>query len=153
VPAHANTHLGIRTPAATPLLAPTTILPLPSGMVRRQPERFTVILNEVKDLSLEDSSLTLRMMGVRAKHRRVNGRCLRSDRHHTVSGSVRALFQIVAKLLTPAGMAELAQRLGFDLANPFARHTEFPADLFQRPAPAVVEPEAQLQHPALPLAE
>src|ERR1700737_1861616 len=46
-------------------------------------------------------------------------------------------------------MAELAQRLRFDLANPLAGHTETLTHLFQGALVTVDEAEAQLQHAPL----
>ena len=43
-----------------------------------------------------------------------------------------ARVQKIAQLLASRRMAELAQRLGFDLADALARHIEFLADLFER---------------------
>ena len=46
-------------------------------------------------------------------------------------------------------MAELAQRLRLDLANALPRDGELLAHLFQRPASAVFEAEAKLEHTPL----
>ena len=43
-------------------------------------------------------------------------------------------------------MAELAQRLGFDLADALARHIEFLADLFERMRLSVDQTEAHAKH-------
>ena len=58
-----------------------------------------------------------------------------------VIGSV----QEVLELLAAAGVTELAQRLGFDLADALARDVELLADLFERAGTAVLDAEAQLQ--------
>jgi hypothetical protein len=39
-------------------------------------------------------------------------------------------------------MPQFAQRLGFDLADSLARHTEFTPDLFEGSLPSIVEPKA-----------
>src|SRR5437667_128340 len=59
------------------------------------------------------------------------------------------LFDEIFQALASRRMAQLAQRLGLDLADPLAGHPELPADLLQRPGTAIIEPEAQLQHLAL----
>src|SRR5438552_2763924 len=59
------------------------------------------------------------------------------------------LFDEIFQALASRRMAQLAQRLGLDLADPLAGHPELPADLLQRPGTAVIEPESQLQHLAL----
>src|SRR5262245_8937017 len=55
-------------------------------------------------------------------------------------------LQEAPELLGPRGMAELAQRLGLDLADALARHREVLADLLQRVLAAVGQAEAQAQH-------
>ena len=60
------------------------------------------------------------------------------------------LFEVVAETPAAAGVAQLAERLGFNLANALARHLESLADLFQRAIVPVVEAIPQTQH--LPLA-
>src|SRR2546427_4774239 len=59
------------------------------------------------------------------------------------------LFDEIFQALASRRMAQLAQRLGLDLADPLAGHPELPADFLQRPGTAIIEPEAQLQHLAL----
>src|SRR5579884_2440286 len=44
--------------------------------------------------------------------------------------------------MTAAGVPQLAQRLGLDLADALARYREMLADLFQRMLAAVLQPEA-----------
>src|SRR6188768_1822663 len=46
------------------------------------------------------------------------------------------------QLLRTAGMTQLAQRLGFDLADAFARHFEVLADFFQRVIALFADAEA-----------
>src|SRR5262245_27190136 len=50
------------------------------------------------------------------------------------------------QLPRPRGMAQLAQRLGLDLADALAGHGEVLAHLFQRVLAAVAEAEAHLDH-------
>src|SRR4051794_11502363 len=59
------------------------------------------------------------------------------------------LFQVVLELPAPRGMAQLAQRLGLDLADPLAGDVELLADLLEGPGAAVLEAEAELQDAAL----
>src|SRR6266404_3312999 len=59
------------------------------------------------------------------------------------------LLQVVAELLRARRVAQLAQRLGLDLADALARDAETLAHLFQRPLVAVDQPETQLQHAPL----
>ena len=49
-----------------------------------------------------------------------------------------------AQAMAAAGMAQFAQRLGFDLADAFARHGEVLADFFERVLAAVLQAEAHL---------
>src|SRR5262245_51462002 len=53
------------------------------------------------------------------------------------------------ELAAPRGMAQLAQRVRLDLADALAGQAELLADLLQRPWPAVVEAEAEPEHPLL----
>ena len=46
-------------------------------------------------------------------------------------------------------MAQLAEGVRLDLADPLARQAELVADLLERPRPAVVEAEAQPDDPLL----
>src|SRR2546427_9648481 len=59
------------------------------------------------------------------------------------------LLQVVAELLGPRRMTQLAKGLGLDLPDALARHAEPLADLLQRPLVPVDQAEAQLQHPPL----
>src|SRR2546423_3747104 len=59
------------------------------------------------------------------------------------------LLQVVPQLFRAGGVAELAQRLRLDLADPFAGHPEPLPHLFQRPLVPVDQPEPQLQHAPL----
>ena len=43
-------------------------------------------------------------------------------------------------------MPELAQGLRFDLANPFAGHVEFAANLLKRMGASVLQTETQTEH-------
>ena len=54
------------------------------------------------------------------------------------------LFDVVAEAGGAGGVAELAQGLGFNLADALAGDIEFFADLFKRAAAAVAQAEAQL---------
>src|SRR6266446_6931337 len=63
------------------------------------------------------------------------------------------LLQVVAELLRARRVAQLAQRLGLDLADALTSHAEALAHLFQRPLVAVDQPETQLQHAPLPRRE
>jgi hypothetical protein len=47
-------------------------------------------------------------------------------------------------------MAELAEGLGFDLADAFARDVELLADFLERAGPTVLQPEPELQHAPFP---
>ena len=55
------------------------------------------------------------------------------------------LVQEVLELLAAAGVAQLAQRLGLDLADALARDIELLADLFKCAGTAVLDTEAELQ--------
>ena len=58
-----------------------------------------------------------------------------------------ALFQIIPQPFGPAGMAELAEGFCLDLADALPRDVELLPQLFQRAGPAVVEAEAERDHP------
>ena len=49
----------------------------------------------------------------------------------------------ILELLAPARVAELPQRLRLNLADPFTGDVELLADLFKRPALAVLQPEPE----------
>ena len=59
--------------------------------------------------------------------------------------AVIGLVQEILELLAAAGVAQLAQRLGLDLADALARDVELLADLFERTGTAVLNAEAELQ--------
>src|SRR5439155_4776275 len=61
----------------------------------------------------------------------------------------KRLLQVVAQLLRAGWMAQLAERLGLDLADALTRDAEPLADLFQRALVAVDQPESQLQYAPL----
>src|SRR2546422_1742739 len=69
--------------------------------------------------------------------------------HNPAIARSRQLFNKVLQLLRPGRVTQLAQRLGLDLADAFARHAELTADFLQRAGAAVIQPKAQLQHLAL----
>jgi hypothetical protein len=54
------------------------------------------------------------------------------------------LLQVVLELAGARRVAQLAQRLGLDLADPLAGHVELLTDLLEGPCAAVLEPEAEL---------
>ena len=61
-----------------------------------------------------------------------------------VIGSVQEVLQ----LLAAAGVAELAQRLGLDLADALARDVELLAHFLERAGAAVLDAEAQAAGPS-----
>src|SRR3954463_12560232 len=61
------------------------------------------------------------------------------------------LFEVVAELLRPRGVAQLRQRLGLDLADPLAGETELLADLVERAWLTVSQAEAQCHDRGLAL--
>ena len=54
-------------------------------------------------------------------------------------------IQEIPQFLAAAGVAELAQGLGFDLADAFTGDVELLADLLQRAGAAILQAEAQAQ--------
>ena len=75
---------------------------------------------------------------------RVNGR--QSKKSASAPLLKLCLLQIVLQLLAPARVAELAQRLGLDLTDAFARHVELLSDLFEGALAAVLQAEPQGEH-------
>ena len=63
--------------------------------------------------------------------------------------AVGLLLQEVLQLARAGWVAQLAERLGLDLADPLAGDVELPADLLERPGAAVLEPVAELKDPPL----
>ena len=66
--------------------------------------------------------------------------------HIPVSNSVQKVLQ----LLAPAGMAQLSEGLGLDLADALPGDVEFLADFLQRAGPSIFNAEAQFEHFFLP---
>src|SRR6476469_1469646 len=56
------------------------------------------------------------------------------------------LLEVVLELAAPGRVAQLAQRLGLDLADPLAGDVELLADLLEGPGTPVLEAEPELQH-------
>ena len=54
----------------------------------------------------------------------------------------RLLVEEAAQVIGACGMAQFAQRLGFDLTNPLARHVKLLADFFQGVVGVHVDTEA-----------
>ncbi len=72
---------------------------------------------------------------------------------HLVAGCP-ALFHELDQFFSAAGVAQLVERLGLDLAHAFARHVEDRADLLQRAREVVAaDAEAQAQHLLLAVGE
>ena len=59
------------------------------------------------------------------------------------------LLQVVLQLAAAGWVAELAQRLGLDLADPLAGDVELLAHFLERSGTPVLETEPELQHPPL----
>ena len=57
------------------------------------------------------------------------------------------LLQVVLQLARAGRVAQLPECLRLDLADPLAGDVELLADLLQRPRAAVLQPEAELEHP------
>src|SRR5262249_13554351 len=62
----------------------------------------------------------------------------------------RSIVEEVLELLGSAGVAQLAQGLGLDLADPLPRHPELLAHLLQGPPPPVLQPEPHPEDLPLP---
>src|SRR5262245_66695664 len=62
------------------------------------------------------------------------------------SRSSRGLVQVILEAAAAAGMAEFAERLGFNLSDALTGDLELAANFFQGAAPAIVEAEAQAQN-------
>src|SRR6476619_3436596 len=71
----------------------------------------------------------------------------------SVPASAGASFEEGAKLAASRWMAQLAQRLGFDLPDALARHREALADFLERVLAAVAHAEAHLDHFLFPRRE
>ena len=68
-----------------------------------------------------------------------------------IATTATALAQVIAQLLGPTRMSQLAKRLGFDLANPLPCNAEFTTDFLQRTLASVVQPETQSDDAAFAL--
>src|SRR6185436_9649169 len=62
------------------------------------------------------------------------------------AGRPGRLLEVVLELAAAGRVAQLAQRLGLDLADPLAGDVELLADLLEGPRPAVLEAEPELEH-------
>src|SRR6266487_476527 len=91
--------------------------------------------------------------GPRPRRRRPHaaGAPARGARHY--DGWPLSLFEVVAELLAPGGMAQLRQRLRLDLPDPLPRHPKLPTNLLQRPRVAIRQPKPQLNNLLLPLTQ
>ena len=69
-----------------------------------------------------------------------------------VVGSTHSV-KVGAQLLTPAGMAELPQRLRLDLADPLAGDAKLLPNFLERSGMTVVKTKAKLEHPALAIGQ
>ena len=49
-----------------------------------------------------------------------------------MSGAVGLFADVIPQFAAMTGMPQAAERLGFDLAHPFAGDAHFPADFFER---------------------
>src|SRR5438128_7368566 len=65
---------------------------------------------------------------------------------HETSDELGAAFEERLELAAPRRVAQLAQRLGLDLADPLARHREVLADLLEGVLAAFADAEAHLDH-------
>src|SRR6478736_3652555 len=59
------------------------------------------------------------------------------------------LFEVVLELAAAGWVAQLAQRLGLDLADPLAGDVDLLAHLLEGPGTPVLEAEAELEHASL----
>src|SRR6266516_1942440 len=91
--------------------------------------------------------------GHRPRRRRPHaaGAPARGARHY--DGWPLSLFEVVAELLAPGGMAQLRQRLRLDLPDPLPHHPKLPTNLLQRPRVAIRQPKPQLNNLLLPLTQ
>ena len=64
----------------------------------------------------------------------------------TFADGGEALVQKIAKFLAAAGVAQLAQGLGLNLADAFTRDVEFLSDFLKGAGPPVYDAESKLQH-------
>src|SRR6266702_6202508 len=63
------------------------------------------------------------------------------------------LIQVILQLTAAAGMAQLTQSLGLNLANALTSDVKLFANLFQSAAATIIEAKAQLQNLALTLGQ
>src|SRR3970282_643421 len=70
-------------------------------------------------------------------------------RENAGCGRAPGLLQVVPQLARTAWVAELAERLRLDLADPFAGDVALLAHLLERPSAPVPLPEPELKHAAL----
>jgi len=70
----------------------------------------------------------------------------------SIRSNVENLTQEITQFAAAAGVAQLPERLGFDLPHTLSCDTEGTPDLFQRVAFPILKPETHFQHLALPFA-
>src|SRR5271166_1230842 len=90
--------------------------------------------------------------GPRSRARDYTGGARAQERGTTPNRESLSL-PVVFERFAAARMAQLAQRLGFDLTDALARHAELLADLFKGALVAIFQAEAQHEHFALALGE
>ena len=69
----------------------------------------------------------------------------------TATSRLARLAKVIAQLLGPTGMSQLAERFGFDLADAFPSNSELTTDFLQRTLASVVQPKTQGDDAALAL--
>ena len=88
--------------------------------------------------------------GARSVARRVDfGRSGGTRAARIGSALIPDLLEVVLELPAPGRVAELAERLRLDLADPLAGDVELLAHLLEGPGAPVLEPEPELQHAPL----
>src|SRR5271169_1188499 len=112
--------------------------PLTAATARPMPDAAHLFIEGAKSIQVARQAVVRSARAARSPAS--DGSCCKLLRVSTLLAFHEAL-----EVARAASLAQLAQRLGFDLANPFACHRELLADFFQRVIGLLPDAEAHPQ--------